>query len=158
MDLPRIYDQLILAASIAISIAVAVFSWRRRPVVAAASLSFLMSGVAIWSLSDLLQILTPDFEGKLFWSKICYLGIVLIPAAWIIFILQYTGQDRILTRRNLALLSIEPIATLIFAFTNEYHGLLWSHINRQTLGPFVTAGAVYGLWFWVHAAYSYLLL
>lgn len=97
MDLPAIYDQLILAASTTIAIAIVSFSWKRRPAAAAASLSLLLSGVAVWSLCDLLQLLSSDFETKLFWSKVSYLGIALVPAAWLIFILQYAGQDRILT-------------------------------------------------------------
>lgn len=153
-----VYYPLVLAASAIISAAIAIFSWRRRPTTGAASFSILMAGVFIWSLCDLLVLISPDFETKIIWDKASYLGITLVPTAWLVFTLQYTGQDGWLTRRNLTLLSIEPLLTIIIVFTNEFHGLAWSVTGLMELGPFLDLDPVYGTWFWINTAYSYFLL
>lgn len=153
-----VYYPLVLAVSAIISAAIAIFSWRRRPATGAASFSILMAGVFIWSLCDLLVLISSGFEAKTFWDKASYLGIALVPTAWLVFTLQYTSQDRWLTRRNLTLLSIEPLLTIIIVFTNEFHGLAWRAIGWMELGPFVDIDPVYGTWFWINTAYSYILL
>jgi hypothetical protein len=67
--------------------------------------------------------------------------------------LRYTGRDRPITRRNLALLAAVPLATLLLVATNEAHGLVWSRTALSPSGRFLTLD--YGAGFWV---YSYVLL
>jgi len=78
--------------------------------------------------------------------------------AWLALILQYTGQDEWLTRRNLALLMIEPLITVVLVWTNPLHGLMRQNVHLDTASPFPVIGKTFGPWFWVHAAYTYLLL
>jgi PAS domain-containing protein len=63
-------------------------------------------------------------------SLVEYLGIAIVPTAWLALALQYTGREKWLTRRNLALLAIEPFVTLLLAWTNELHqrGRLTGHL------------------------------
>jgi PAS domain-containing protein len=63
-------------------------------------------------------------------SPVEYLGIAIVPTAWLALALQYTGREKWLTRRNLALLAIEPFVTLLLAWTNELHqrGRLTGHL------------------------------
>ncbi len=59
--------------------------------------------------------------------------------------------------RYLALLAI-PILTLILALTNDLHHLLWSRVDLLAGIGLPALSVSYGPWFWVHAAFSYLLL
>src|SRR5258706_834048 len=101
-----------------------------------------------------------DLATKVFWRKMEYLGIATISLAWMAFAVQYTGIDSLLTRRNLALLAAIPLTTILLVFTTESHGLVWQdmHIEIDQVDGFSTLGVSHGLWFWVHSAYSYLLL
>ena len=87
-----------------------------------------------------------------------YIGIATVPFAWLAFALQYTGREGRLTGRNLALLSALPLVTLLLAWTNEAHGLIWSSTRLSEGGPFPALEVDHGAWFWVHWSYSYLLL
>ena len=147
-----------LGIAAAVLVALALFAWRRRQAPGAVAFVLLMLAVAEWSLAYALRLVSADLETKLFWAKVRYLGIVIVPAAWLVFVLQYTGRDKWLTRRNLALLIIEPLGTLLLVWTNDWHGLYWSSTKLDREGPFVTFGSTHGVVFWVHAAYSYLLL
>jgi signal transduction histidine kinase/PAS domain-containing protein len=91
------------------------------------------------------------------WSKASYIGTVAIPAAWVAFAVGYTGRQA-LGRSALALLAVEPIVTLALVWTNEIHGLIWSRVTVTSTEPYLEVSREYGDWFWIHAAYSYLLL
>jgi PAS domain S-box-containing protein len=80
-----------------------------------------------------------------------YFGIGLVPASWLVFAIRYSGRGWRITHRVLALLSIEPVATLLLAWTNPWHRLF-------RLSVPVTPTWEPGPAFWVHAAYSYALV
>ncbi len=152
---PHLFPLVIAAVT---SASLALLSWRRRAVPGAWAFLGLMGAVAGWSLGYALELASADEAAKLFWAKAQYLGIVLVPAAWLVFALQYTGRGRGVTRRFLALLSIEPLITLALVWTNEGHRLIWRELRLITWGNFSLLESVHGAAFWIHTAYSYLLL
>jgi len=149
-----------LVITAAVSAGLALYS-RRRLTAGAGSgwFALLMLAVSVWSLSSALELNSDDLPGKLFWSKVEYLGVVTIPTLWLAFALQYTGRERWLALRYRLLLAVEPIVTLLLVWTNEAHGLIWQHTELDTSGPFAMLSITsYGAFFWVHLAYSYALL
>lgn len=141
------------------SAALAFYAWRRRQTTPAAkSLTLMMLAVAEWSVGYAIELGSTNLAAMVFWSKIEYLGIVTVPLAWLVFALQFSNRDRWLTQRNLVLLSIVPAITLLLAWTNEAHNLVWSHFVMDTDGPFSVLIASHGAWFWVHSAFSYTCL
>jgi hypothetical protein len=148
----------LLLASAAASVALGVYAWRRRAVPGATPFAILMLLAVVWSLANALEMAGTDLPTKLFWANVQYLCYVTLPVAWLALSLQYTRRDEWLTRRNLALLTIEPLITLALVWTNDLHGLMRRNVHLDTAGPFPVIGKTFGPWFWVHAAYTYLLL
>jgi len=146
-----------LLAAAAISVALALYAWRRRSAPGVAPFIAVMLAVAEWSLASALQLVSTDLAAKLFWSKVRYLGVVVVSTAWLILVLQHTGREKWLTRRNLILLTIEPLATLLLTWTNEFHHLIWRSIGLEVSGSLLVWNRTHGVAFWIHAAYSYLL-
>ena len=97
---------LLLAA--VISSALALYAWLHRRVPGAQPLMWLMIAVIVWSRASALELAAHDFSTKITWAKIEYLGIVILPVAWLIFALQYTDRGRWLSPRRLDGLSIIP--------------------------------------------------
>jgi PAS domain S-box-containing protein len=97
-------------------------------------------------------------ETKLFWGKSQYIGIVTVPLSWIIFAYSYATKGTRMTRRNVSLLSILPLITLILAFTTESHGLIWKEARIRTVGTFSALEVIHGFWFWIYWVYANLLL
>jgi PAS domain S-box-containing protein len=147
-----------VAASAVVSFAVAVAIWRRRPAPGAISFSLLMLVVAEYSLAYVLELVSADLPHVLFWDNMEWLGAAWAPTLWLVFVLQYTGRARWLTRRTVALLAIEPLITLLLLWTNQFHGLIEDHIRLDTSGSFAALALTYGVWYWIDIAYSYLLL
>ncbi len=137
---------------------VVLLAWRRRPAPGAWPTVFLMLAVALWSLAYALELGSANLEAQTFWAKVQYLGIVTVPVTWLILALEYTGLAKWLNRRNLVLLAIVPLLTLVLVWTNELHGLIWTRVGQATAGSYVVLDLTYGGFFWVHFAYAYLLL
>jgi len=147
---------LLIAA--AISAAVALSAWRRRSAPGAKALALLMLAVAEWSLGYALELGSADLPTKVFWARVQYLGIVILPVTWLAFALHYAAREQWLTTPKLALLAIEPLVVLRLVWTNDAHGLIWSSVKLDTSGSFSVLGLTYGVGFWGHVACSYLLL
>jgi PAS domain S-box-containing protein len=136
--------------------ALAGFAWRRRAIRGAFPLACLTAAVAEWSLGYALELSSLSLAAVALWAKVEYLGIVALPVTWLAFALEYTGRERWLLPRRLLL--VIPVATLALVWTNESHGLIWSAVSFQDVGSLRLLQVSYGAWFWVHTAYSYLLL
>ena len=148
----------LVAASI-IAGFVAVNVWRRRATASGAkALVLLAIAIAVWSLGYALEIAGADLPTKIFWGKSQYIGISTIPLLWVIFTYSYLTQGTRLTRRNVTLLSVVPLITLILALTTEIHGLIWKDIRIQSFGTFSALDFTYGFWFWIYWVYSNILL
>ena len=140
-----------------ISAGLALYSWKQRPAAGATLFALLMLAVAEWALGDALRLGCINLPDKFFWARVRYLGILAVPAVWAAFALQYTGREKWLTPRNIAILAIEPLATLLLVWTNDAHHLIWSNIKLETSGSLLMWSASHGSAFWIHTAYSYLL-
>jgi PAS domain S-box-containing protein len=147
-----------LIAGVALSLGVAFFAWRRRHVSGALALALLMLAVAEWSAGYVLELTSASVPAKLFWIKVQYVGIVSAPLAWLAFALGYAGRMQWLRRRNLGLLALVPLMTVLVTCTNGQHHLMIRQAALDTQGPFPMLDLARGPWFWVHATYSYLLL
>lgn len=147
-----------LIISAVIAAALAFYLWRRRSKPGATPAVWMMLAVVIWSLGYVLQYTSTTLSGQIVATNIQYFGIVALPVAWFVFSLEYTGHVKWLTRRNLFLLAIVPFVTVVLAWTNGIDGLMWYGRHLETSGPFIIIAKTYGPWFWIHTAYSYLLL
>ncbi len=145
-----------LLISTALATWLAFYAWRRRPAVGITPFVALMLAVAEWSLVYALRLVSADLPTKLFWAKARYLGIVAVPMSWLIFVLQYTGRERWLTPRNIAILALEPLIILLLVWTNDWHHLYWSSVGLETSGSLSLWSATYGTAVrWIHTVYTY---
>ncbi len=147
----------LLAISI-LSLIMAVVAWRRRRVPGAVPFTLLALAAAQWSFSYAMEFAVPTVEEKLFWAKVEYIGIVLVPFAWFLFSLEYTGRHHWITPRRIALLLVEPAWALLMVWTTEWHGLFYSSVSLLNGDPHLALDVTHGIAFWIHVLYSYLLL
>ena len=144
--------------SVAISVWLALVAWRRRSAPGATAFILLMLGVALWSVGNVVTLGSSDLPTVVFWDNVTWLGTVMAPTAWFVFALQYTGRTQWLTRRVVVLLGVEPLVTLLLAWTNGAHGLITSSLVLDTSASYTAQIVTYGPWFWVNVVYTYLLI
>ena len=136
----------------------AYYGWRYRTNPVSAPFTLLMAAVTLWTAGYAFELTSVDLPVNLILNTIEYVGIVTVPVAWLLLVLCYTGRTRYITPRNLALLSVVPVLVVLLVATNSYHFLYYSAIFPRTIAGSVVWVFVRGPLFWLHVAYSYLLL
>jgi PAS domain-containing protein len=142
----------------AVAATLAAQGWRRRGLPSGLAFALLMLAVTWWALGYALELGASELPTKLLGARAKYVGIVFTPVAWLAFITAFTGRDRWLTRRRLALAAIVPLATLAMVWTNERHGLFWSRTAIADDGTSPTLSLQEGPWFWLFFTFAYALL
>jgi len=152
-----LYIALLAVAAVG-TIFLASFMWRRRMVPGAVYFSLSMYALTAWSVMVIMTHLSDELPAKLFWTNAQYIGITLAPLMWLLFVLEYTGNSRYVTKRNLVLLGLHPLLVQVVVWTNPYHNLFREQVWLDTGGVVPTLGHTLGPAFWVHAVYSYALM
>src|SRR3954452_2226363 len=134
----------------------ALYVGRRRGASAAGvSLAVLLVAVAWWGLAYALEI-TYEGAARSRWGDLKYLGICAVAPAWAAFVLQYTGHARLLTRRVLWLLAVEPVLLLGLLAVGPTHDLVRFYSDEALHQDLPVVGT--GPLFWVHLVYANVLL
>ena len=144
--------------SLALSIGILTYAWRRRKRPLARTLVLLMVPVCCYLITNPLELLDPTLAGTLFWAKCGYLSAPFIPVVWLAFAFDYTGRHKWLQLRRFWPFLIVPFLSALFAMTNEWHHLIWTETIFTQRSGFLTLSVSYGAWFWVNAVFGYLLL
>lgn len=142
--------------SVILAIALIPFLWRKRRSRGATYLLFFEILATIWAFSDAMEAAAPSVHSKLFWSQLGYIGITNSAVMFLMFSLAYSRNYRFSSHRWLYLLFVIPVLTIIIAFTNESHHLLWTDIT--VLPGSNNSVYYYGAWFWVNVTYQYTIL
>ena len=152
------YYALSLFAGAVIAGAGAVIAGKRAVTPVGRILAVLMSAVFVWSLAAALEAAMPGTSAKIFLSKIEYLGIASVPLLMFLFALRFLQSGRKLSTVLTLLLAVIPATTILLAFTNEHHHLIWSGFTPAGNPSDHLILYDHGQFFWVQAGYSYLLL
>ncbi len=140
-----------------ISTTAAFFAWQRRSAPGGVLLFLMLVAVAQWAVSDVLEASAVEVSVKFFWSAFSYLGAHTTPPLFLLFVFRFTYKDKWITRRNVALLFVIPVITILLAATNEWHHWTWVSVTPSSIGNNMYMYH-HGRWFVVSTAYLVLLL
>jgi PAS domain S-box-containing protein len=143
-----------LSAVVGLGVGAFALQHRERP--GATPLAVFMIGASLWSFAEGMTLATATLGPKLFWTRMETVFSCVIPIAWLALVLEYTGNDGLLTPRTIALLLVEPI--LIVGAITLRPELLWMEPSLVETAGFVAFDATHGVVFNVHVIYSYLLV
>ena len=118
-------------------------------------MAWLIVAIIEWSFAAALGTASVGVPVKVFFSKVEYLGEVSAPVLYLLFVLEYTRLDNRLTPRKILLLWLIPAVTFILAATNDWHGLVWNSFTPSANNLLIYG---HGAWFWIFAAYEYLMI
>ncbi|WP_136690042.1 sensor histidine kinase [Halorhabdus amylolytica] len=154
-----VYLALVLFAAI-LGTAIALYAIVHRGTPGAAPLSLLLLGAAMWSIAEGLSLANTPLDATLFWFSLRLSISTVVPLAWLLTAVEYTGHGRSLETKHLLGLLIEPLAFVVLVWTNGLHDLVWSDPELVFIRGVEYTGliATRGLAFWGHVAYSYALI
>ena len=147
----------VMLVTVAVGTAAAILAWRERPEPGATPLAAMLAGQVWWSTFFVFELRAPTLAEKTLYSNVQWVGVVLIPVAWLLFALEYTGRDRYLRPGYVALLSVVPAVTVGFALAGDPYDLLYLDTTLVADGGAATLRRVGGPWFWIVTGYTYLL-
>ncbi|KGK99732.1 hypothetical protein LI82_00490 [Methanococcoides methylutens] len=94
----------------------------------------------------------------MFFYKLQYVGIVLIPVFLLLFSISYTREEKWATPSRIFVLFIVPVITLILVFTTEMHYLFHEVIYIKTTGPLFGLYFEPGIYYWFYQFYLIILV
>ncbi|AJW46979.1 diguanylate cyclase domain-containing protein [Ralstonia mannitolilytica] len=150
-----------LACAALVSIALIGLSWSRRDDAEVASFMLLVLGTALWSGARLMEVVTLDMPARVGWAKVAYLGIMIVPAAWLRMVIGLTRPELNalpLVRAGSVLALLVGAGFMGLVATNELHHLVWLDARFVVMGGVQRAVFDHGPMFWIATAYNYALL
>jgi PAS domain S-box-containing protein len=141
---------LLVAGALLVTVAI-VFVWRRRAATTIVGLLAVLLGAVLWSVCSALELSAGDLAGREYWGDLKYVGIVLLPPAYLAFVLQCSGHTR-WPRWAGPALALEPLAVLLVLAVDGTHDLVRYFPAGATLATAQAAEA--GPLFWPHLLYN----
>lgn len=119
--------------------------------------AFLMG---LWDFFLGLYYLAPTIKLAALFLPLVYVIVPFTSLFFFYFAFTYTFPDKISKTRKLLLLSIIPIISSILALTSNYHNLFITFGGEDSVYycPFREITETYNFWFYIHSAYSYILV
>lgn len=131
------------------------FMWPLRRDAAAFWLILVLGGATLWSAAGALEFCAANMAGKILWTDVSYVGIVLGPVALFHFAYARTqGRARPPRGLSVAIMAIGALI-LLSALTNGAHRLHWPEILPVERDGLLFARYERGPGFWATVAYCY---
>ena len=130
--------------------------WKRRRTDGVNFMIFFEFAASLWAISEGFEHAATDFQVKLLWSQIGYIGASTTTLFFLFFTLAYTQSTKFTKPFAIGIFLFIPLVTVLLVFTNSYHHLIWERVDFFPLNN--ENVYYYGSWFWIYALYEYLIL
>jgi PAS domain S-box-containing protein len=112
---------------------------------------------ATWSLFQAADLSLTALDEKVLVMKLKFTVAPFISVAIFGLLASHSGRSSLLTKRNLVLLSVLPVASVLLAYTAELHALFIHDFRVASLGPSILQWST-GPLFWVYIVGTYGLM
>jgi two-component system cell cycle sensor histidine kinase/response regulator CckA len=141
----------------AILLPLAAYALLHRRVRGAAWYATLLIALSVWCTAYIWELTATGFDAKSLALKAKYVGVVLVPMAWLGFVHDFVAVDGGAMRRLVIGTGILSGALLLTAWTDGWHGQFWGGLRLEGTGrEAVLIGR--GPGFWVNIGLTYAAL
>ena len=144
LDPEPVYLLLVLGTAV-VGMIVAFLLWLQRDRPGASSLALFVTAASLWSMAEGLELAAVGLGSMRPFARAGLVLSTVIPLAWLVTVLAYTGHEEWLTRRRLAALLVEPLVFTTFVVTVSGHTLVWRQPGTVSVGTTSAFAPVYGL-------------
>ena len=146
---------LIAIALAVVALAVAVYSWRMRDTFGSVPLLLLALVASGWLLAYGLEVASTTMDAKLLWVKVQWMALTLAPLLWLACAARGANNGQLVFGRGRWLLwLLIPAQLLLLAWTNEWHGLVWSDVRLSDRGIAQPLQLERGTFFWIDTFFA----
>jgi PAS domain S-box-containing protein len=143
------------ALSLASSIGVGVYCWRRRRDECAAAYALVALSQASWTLGLIFEILSPTLAGKLFWDNFQFIGMAGWAVGLVAFTLTFAGRPARFAWIASCFASLPLIVVVVLAYTDPWHHLVRQRTRLVPTEPFSTLLYDFTPVMWACAVYAF---
>lgn len=108
---------------------------------------------SLFSFAYLFELVSTSLVQIMFWIKIEYIPLVMIPVFTLLMCMEYVGLK--IKKPAFYCLFIIPAITLLLQETNDFHHLYYTSMKLRDNSPFPMVELEYGFWFGIHTAFLY---
>jgi membrane protein CcdC involved in cytochrome C biogenesis len=144
--------------SLALSLGILIYAWRRQTVAGARPFAWLASTQAVWTFGFILELITPTLSGKLFWDAFQWVGGIVMPLIFPAFTIEYANFQIKRPRLVWGSLAAFPLILLILVLTSGYHKLLYPNPHLVPGEPFSSLDYDFTALFWASSLYVYAII
>ncbi len=143
-----------LSAVVGLGVALFALQHRERP--GARPLALFMIGASLWSFAEGMNLAHADPAGMVFWTKMELVISGLVPVAFLLLVLEYTGNEERVRSWSLGVLFVEP--TLNAALVWLRPDLVRTTTGVTSVDGFRVITEAFGPVYFLHIIYSYLII
>jgi PAS domain S-box-containing protein len=131
------------------------FVWRRRNASGAGWLLLMMLATLSWCLLNAIELGIRDLESRFLLLRLQYASIQMIPPAWLMFALSYTGRAQMVSRKNLGLIfAVQGLIYLLMLLPWTSH-LIWQHPELRVDAGYAYLASEFGRLRWIQMLFGY---
>lgn len=138
--------------------AIALYSWRRRFVRGALWFSLFMLAVSIYVTGYFFELSSADLPAILFWNKVQYIGILLLPPFCLLFALHFSQKNAGVNRWVYLVLFLIPVLLFVLKLFDGSLRLFYSEVDVDVSGPIPLLVFSPGPAYYFTAMYNLILL
>lgn len=126
---------LILFLATGVNIVVAVIAWQKRDGPVGLFFTLGVTSLAFWTLASALDYAAVPVSLKVMFARFQYIGYNSALAFFVMMTIVFTGKVHWLKfRRVVAFIWFLPLTSILLAWTNDWHGWLWSGFTPSQYG------------------------
>ena len=141
-------------ATAAVYAALALVAWEHRDTRCGYEVVAIIAVVGCSAVSYSVQFGFDSVSAQASWWRLSFVFSTAVPLLWLVFVARYVGRPRLLTRRHVGILAVEPLAAGTAALTNHVHGLVW-RVPSTTVSAGSAIEITFGPLYYAHLAVTY---
>lgn len=114
--------------------------------------------VAVWSFTNLLDLVGGPLETRIFINRLRYVFLAPMPVFWLLMALEHTTQSSWLRPRRALPFFLVPLVTWALLAVEDRHTLLRYGFTLVQNGSFQELHLHRGPWGWIHYLYAYAVM
>jgi signal transduction histidine kinase len=144
-------------AAFALSLGAGVFAWRRRAATGGRWLALMLFAAAEWNGALIFETSVRELKPQIFFSQLTYIGASTVGVFFLLFALEFTEKRQWVRPGTVAALLVISCLSVIAAFTNGYHHLVWTGFLEPTAAGRTDYIYLHGPAYWILAVYVLLI-
>ncbi len=138
-----------------VMLSLGIFALFRRRVSGSGLFALLMFSGGSAAVLYYFELVSIPLSYKLTFLKLEFFGITTITVLWLLTAAHYYGFKKFFKPKNILLLFLIPVISIVMVWTNEFHHFFWSNVKTEQIWGLIVLNNSYGFWNWIHVAYTY---